>query len=28
VVLVLLALWYLVAMLKAFRKRGYITRYT
>jgi ABC-2 type transport system permease protein len=28
VVMLLLALWYLVAMLKLFRKRGYITRYT
>lgn len=28
VVMLLLAMWYLVAMLKLFRKRGYITRYT
>ena len=28
VVFVLLALWYLIAMLKIFRKRGYVTRYT
>jgi ABC-2 type transport system permease protein len=28
VVLLLLSLWYLVAMLRTFRKRGYITRYT
>jgi hypothetical protein len=26
--LMLLALWYLTAMLKRFRARGYITRYT
>jgi ABC-2 type transport system permease protein len=28
VVMLFLAMWYLVAMLKLFRKRGYITRYT
>jgi ABC-2 type transport system permease protein len=28
VVLLLLSLWFLVAMLRTFRKRGYITRYT
>jgi ABC-2 type transport system permease protein len=28
VVLLLLSMWYLVAMLRTFRKRGYITRYT
>jgi ABC-2 type transport system permease protein len=27
-VMLALAMWYLVAMLRAFRKRGYITRYT
>jgi ABC-2 type transport system permease protein len=28
VVLLLLALWYLTTMLRIFRRRGYITRYT
>jgi ABC-2 type transport system permease protein len=28
VVLLLLSLWYLLAMLRLFRRRGYITRYT
>ena len=28
VVVLLLAAWFLVRMLKTFRKRGYITRYT
>ena len=28
VVLLGLAMWFLVAMLRVFRKRGYITRYT
>jgi ABC-2 type transport system permease protein len=28
VVMLLLALWYLLAMLRTFRRRGYITRYT
>jgi ABC-2 type transport system permease protein len=28
VVMLLLAAWFLVRMLKTFRKRGYITRYT
>jgi ABC-2 type transport system permease protein len=27
-VLLLLSLWFLVAMLRVFRRRGYITRYT
>jgi hypothetical protein len=27
-VMLLLAAWFLVSMLKTFRKRGYITRYT
>jgi hypothetical protein len=26
--MLLLAAWFLVSMLKTFRKRGYITRYT
>jgi len=28
VALMLIALWYLTAMLRRFRRRGYITRYT
>ena len=28
IVLLLLSLWFLVAMLRTFRRRGYITRYT
>jgi ABC-2 type transport system permease protein len=28
VVMLALAMWFLVAMLKLFRKRGYVTRYT